>query len=145
MEFYNLLESTLVNQNLPKQFQTRDRSTHSYFGGGGTNSAEHFNMAIFEDKRHKADYISLQLAFMGDLTNLSLRLKDPAIGKDKENYLYKELKRINTWIDSNVRSEADKVNLPDTRSKFKGGIVFPMKIGDDRDPFIILGLSLIHI
>ena len=96
-------------------------------------------MAIFEDKRHKADYISLQLSFMSDLTNLSLKLKDPRIGKDKNNYLFKELRRINEWIETNVRSEASKVNLPDTRSKFKGGIVFPMKIGDDRDPFIILG------
>lgn len=38
-----------------------------------------------------------------------------------------------------MRGEAHKVQLPDTRSKFKGGIVFPMKIGDDRDPFVILG------
>ena len=38
-----------------------------------------------------------------------------------------------------MRSQAPKVQLPDTKSKFKGGIVFPMKIGDDRDPFVILG------
>jgi len=97
-------------------------------------------MAVFEDKRHKADYISLQLAFMSDLTNLSLKLKDPkVVAKDKNNFLFKELKRINEWIDSNVRSEVSRVSLPDTKSKFKGGIVFPMKIGDDRDPFVILG------
>ena len=76
---------------------------------------------------------------MSDLTNLSLKLKDPKIGKDKNNFLFKELKRINEWIDSNVRSEESRVSLPDTKSKFKGGIVFPMKIGDDRDPFVILG------
>lgn len=125
-----MLESTLVNQNLPKQFQT---NTKSLLGGG------ELNLAMYEDKRHKADYISLQLAFMNDLTNLSLRLKDPRTGKDKDNFLFKELRRINDWIDANVRSEAHKVKLPDTRSKFKGGIVFPMKIGDDRDPFVILG------
>ena len=96
-------------------------------------------MAVFEDKRHKADYISLQLAFMTDLTNLSLKLKDPRIGKDKGNFLFRELRRINEWVEQNVRVEAARVSLPDTRSKFKGGIVFPMKIGDDRDPFIILG------
>ena len=56
------------------------------------------NLALFEDKRHKADYISLQLAFMSDLTNLSLRLKDPKLGKDKSNFLFRELKRINDWI-----------------------------------------------
>ena len=68
--------------------------------------AGELNLAVFEDKRHKADYISLQLAFMSDLTNLSLKLKDPKLGKDKEHYLFKELKRINEWIDQNVRSEA---------------------------------------
>ena len=36
-------------------------------------------------------------------------------------------------------AQAQKVQLPDTKSKFKGGIVFPMKIGDDQDPFVILG------
>mmetsp|Transcript_35732 Transcript_35732/g.47016 ORF Transcript_35732/g.47016 Transcript_35732/m.47016 type:complete len:90 (+) Transcript_35732:452-721(+) len=50
MEFYNLLESTLVNQNLPKQFQT---NTKSMIGGA------ELNLAVYEDKRHKADYISL--------------------------------------------------------------------------------------
>lgn len=76
---------------------------------------------------------------MSDLTHLSLRLKDPSIGKDKDNFLFKELKRINEWIEHNVRKEAAKVELPDTKSKFRGGIVFPMKIGDDKDPFVILG------
>ena len=76
---------------------------------------------------------------MTDLTNLSLRLKDKSLGKDKGNFLFRELKRINEWIEQYVRSEAHKVQLPDTKSKFKGGIVFPMKIGDDRDPFVILG------
>jgi len=52
---------------------------------------EELNMAIYEDKRHKADYISLQLQFMNDLTDLSLRLKDPSIGKDKTSFLFKNL------------------------------------------------------
>ena len=64
---------------------------------------------MYEDKRHKADYISLQLAFMNDLMNLSLRLKDPRIGKEKNNYLFKELKRINDWVETSVRAEAPKV------------------------------------
>ena len=96
-------------------------------------------MAVFEDKRHKADYISLQLAFMSNLTNLSLKLKDPKLGKDKNNYLFRELRCINNWIDTDIRSEAHRVSLPDTRARFKGGIVFPMRIGDDRDPYVILG------
>ena len=49
-EFHNLLESTLVNQNLPKQFQTNSKSL---MGGG------ELNLAIYEDKRHKVDYIYL--------------------------------------------------------------------------------------
>ena len=76
---------------------------------------------------------------MSDLTALSLKLKDPKIGKDKNNYLYRELKRINDWIEQNVRQEASRVILPETKARFRGGIVFPMKIGDDRDPFVILG------
>ena len=76
---------------------------------------------------------------MSDLTNLSLKLKDPKIGKDKNNFLFRELKRINNWIDTQVRSEAPRVNLPETKARFQGGIVFPMRIGDDRDPFVILG------
>jgi hypothetical protein len=66
-------------------------------------------MAVFEDKRHKADYISLQLAFMNDLTNLSLKLKDPKIGKDKNHFLFKELRQKNEWIDENVKSVASRV------------------------------------
>ena len=38
-----------------------------------------------------------------------------------------------------MRSEAPRVNLPETKARFQGGIVFPMRIGDDRDPFVILG------
>jgi len=37
---------------------------------------------------------------MSDLTSLSLKLKDPKLGKDKTNYLFKELRRINDWIDT---------------------------------------------
>ena len=74
---------------MPKQFQTKGATI---IGGG------ELNMAVFEDKRHKADYISLQLQFMNDLTDLSLRLKDPSIGKDKKSYLFKQLQRINNWI-----------------------------------------------
>ena len=66
-------------------------------------------------------------------------MKDPKLGKDKNNYLFRELRRINDWIETQVRSEATRVNLPDTKGRFKGGIVFPMRIGDDRDPFVILG------
>jgi len=46
---------------------------------------------------------------MNDLTNLSLRLKEPLLGKDKNNFLFMELKRINSWIEQSVRKEAAKI------------------------------------
>ena len=68
---------------------------------------------------------------MNELKNLSLNLKDPRIVKDKNNFLFRELKRLNTWIDATVRSEADKIQTVETRAKYFGGIVFPFKFGDD--------------
>ena len=46
---------------------------------------------------------------MNDLTDLSLRLKDPSIGKDKSSYLFKQLQNFNLWIKERVRAEAQKV------------------------------------
>jgi hypothetical protein len=46
---------------------------------------------------------------MNDLTNLSLRLKEPMPGKDKNNFLFMELKRINAWIEKSVRKKAAKI------------------------------------
>ena len=68
---------------------------------------------------------------MNELKNLSLNLKDPRIVKDKNNFLFRELKRLNAWIDATVRSEADKIQTVETRAKYFGGIVFPFKFGDD--------------
>ena len=75
---------------------------------------------------------------MSELTKLSLSLKDPVINKDKDNYLFKELKKLNQWIDTSVRKNAHKINTSETKAKFKGGIVFPYKFGDDKNPFVIL-------
>lgn len=63
--FYNLLEQALVNQSLPKQFQTE--------------APKLLEMSEYIDKRFKADYIAFQLSFMNDLRKLSLDLKDPQI------------------------------------------------------------------
>ena len=67
---------------------------------------------------------------MNELKNLSLNLKDPRINRDKHNFLYRELKRLNEWIENGVRKEAYKINTVETKAKY-GGIVFPFKFGDD--------------
>ena len=46
---------------------------------------------------------------MNELKNLSLNLKDPRIVKDKNNFLFRELKRLNQWIEGTVRSESAKI------------------------------------
>ena len=68
---------------------------------------------------------------MNELKNLSLNLKDPRIVKDKNNFLFRELKRLNGWIEDQVRCEAAKIQTIETRAKYYGGIVFPFKFGDD--------------
>ena len=96
------------------------------------------NLSVYKDKLFKADYISLQIQYMNELKNLSLNLKDPRIVKDKNNFLYRELKRLNAWIEATVRSEAGKIQTVETRAKYFGGIVFPFKFGDDQNPYVIL-------
>lgn len=100
MDLYNQLEGTLVNQNLPKHYQGR------HFGGTYNKIVKEnaeINLAVYKDKLFKADYISLQIQYMNELKNLSLNLKDPRIVKDKNNFLFRELKRLNQWIDGTVR------------------------------------------
>ena len=70
---------------------------------------------------------------------MSLSIKDPKVNRDKDNYLFRELKRLNDWIDKAVRKESYKINTVETRAKFTGGIVFPYRFGDDMNPFVILG------
>ena len=89
------------------------------------------NLSVFKDKLYKADYISLQIHYMNELKNLSLCLKDPRLAKEKNNFLFRELKRLNTWIESVVRPEATKIHTLETKAKYSGGIVFPFKYGDD--------------
>ena len=97
------------------------------------------NLAVYKDKLYKADYISLQIHFFGELRRLSLNLKDPQIAKEQDNYLYRELKRLNSWIQLAVREEAYKINTVETKARFQGGIVLPFKCGDDKNPYVILG------
>ena len=99
MDFYNQLEGTLVNQNLPKHYQGRSLGS----GFNRVKESSELNLAVYKDKLFKADYISLQIQYMSELKNLSVNLKDPRINRDKHNFLYRELKRMNQWIEDNVR------------------------------------------
>ena len=98
-------------------------------------------MEEYVDKKYKADYMSLQLWYMTELKQLSIELKDPTVkmapqGQDK--LLHKRLVELNKWIDTQVRPKADETTNPETQAKYKGGIVFPFKQGDDTDPWVIL-------
>ena len=75
---------------------------------------------------------------MNELKNLSLNLKDPRIVREKHNFLFRELKRLNEWIEKSVRMEAYKIHTVETKAKYAGGIVFPFKFGDDQNPYVIL-------
>ena len=135
MDLYNQLEGTLVNQNLPKHYQGR------HYGGAYNqvvSGGNDLNLAVYKDKLYKADYIGLQIHYMNELKNLSLNLKDPRVTKEKNNFLYRELKRLNAWIETCVRSEATKIHTVETKAKYCGGIVFPFKFGDDQNPYVIL-------
>ena len=70
---------------------------------------------------------------------MSLNLKDPRIVREKHNFLFRELKRLNEWIEKSVRMEAYKIHTVETKAKYAGGIVFPFKFGDDQNPYVILG------
>ena len=56
MDFYNQLEGTLVNQNLPKHYQCR-----SLYTAASPKETGEINLAVYKDKLFKADYISLQV------------------------------------------------------------------------------------
>ena len=88
---------------------------------------------------YKSEYIELQIQYISELTKLSLNIKELVIGKDKQNYLFKELIKLNEWLEKTVRKQASQIHTIETKAKFVGGIVFPFKYGDDMNPYVILG------
>jgi hypothetical protein len=62
------MEGALVNSELPKSFRSySDKPSDKKDAKVKVNE-----LVDFHDKRYKADYISLQLHLMNDLTQLSL-------------------------------------------------------------------------
>ncbi|TNV84322.1 hypothetical protein FGO68_gene10884 [Halteria grandinella] len=123
MDFYNEMEQSLVNGEIPKKY--------------GVDIAKEFNFDEFNDKKYKADYLSLQIKFFDQLKYLSIKLKNlPLI--DRMNHLKRKLEEINEWIKSNVRSQVDTIT---TQSKYNyNGVVLPFELGDDQDQSIILNI-----
>ena len=76
---------------------------------------------------------------MNELKQLSLNLKDPRLTTEKNHFLFRELKRLNEWIENAVRKEAYKIHTVETKAKY-GGIVFPFRFGDDQNPYVILSV-----
>ena len=61
MEFYQTLEGTLVNGDLPRRF------------ADSVQQVKHFD--DYCDKKFKADYISNQVNYMESLKSISIKLK----------------------------------------------------------------------
>jgi hypothetical protein len=98
---------------------------------------DEFDFDEFNDKKFKADYLSLQIKFFDQLKYLSIKLKELPL-KDRQAFLTKKLEEINEWIKNNVRSQVDTIT---TASKYNyNGVVLPFELGDDEDPAIILNI-----
>ncbi len=121
MEFYNDMEYSLVNGELPKKLR-QQRQGHE---------------GDFQDKRFKAEYLSLQIKFFDQLKFLSVKLKTISI-PERLCHLRRKLEEVNAWIQNMVRSQVDQIP---TQSKYSyNGVVLPFEMGDDADPSIILNI-----
>jgi hypothetical protein len=120
MGFYDEMEQSLVNGELPKKHRLQARVDSD-----------------FEDKRYKADYLRLQIQFFDQLKYLSIKLKSIAI-PERLGHLRRKLEEINQWIEGEVRKQVD---LIPTQSRYSfNGVVLPFDLGDDEDPSIILNI-----
>jgi hypothetical protein len=89
------------------------------------------------DKKHKADYLTLQVKFVDRLKYLSLKLKQLSI-PERPHHLQSKLEELNTWIEQQVRSQFDTIT---TQSKFSYyGVIFPLVEGDDEDPYVVFNI-----
>lgn len=74
MNFFNQLECTMVNGEIPYKYQTNKQKTIK------GNKSYSLNLSIdleeYEDKRFKADYLTLQIKFVDKLKYLSIELKN---------------------------------------------------------------------
>lgn len=91
MGFYDEMEQSLVNGELPKKHRLQARVDGD-----------------FEDKRYKADYLRLQIHFFDQLKYLSIKLKSIAI-PERLGHLRRKLEEINQWIEGDVRKQVDLI------------------------------------
>jgi hypothetical protein len=68
-------------------------------------------MQQFQAKKYKAEYLQLQQAFITDLRNMSIDLKQVASPK-RFDHLMVELNRVNNWIQTNIRSLIQTPDAP---------------------------------
>jgi hypothetical protein len=90
MDFYNLLESTLVNGDIPLKYLKN-------------KNVKQKKDEEYKDKKFKADYLALQIKFVDDLKYLSLNLKKYQLS-DRMPILLKKLTELNVFIEERVRS-----------------------------------------
>lgn len=77
------------------------------------------------------------MKFLEDLKNLAIEIKDIE-QKERKNYLINKVANINLGIDKKLRNFTFDFET-DLKVKFQG-LVFPIKTGDDEDPFLIVNL-----
>eukprot|EP00347_Sterkiella_histriomuscorum_P005051 403358089 len=124
MDFYSTIEQTLVNGDIPQRYILNKTIPLKRFED-------------YCDKKHKADYLTLQVKFVDQLKYLSTKLKtlNP---QDRTLYLKKRLSEINEWINTDVRSQLKDIT---TESKYSyQGVILPFYEGDDEDPFVIMNI-----
>lgn len=122
-EISNLLESTIVNNDVPSRYKTRTPPKDAVI-----------DQSIFFDKIHRDRYKNEQLRCLDILKNLSLKLKTIDI-EDRNEVLQKKLRDLNRWIHNDLRKwEIEHESIYEI--KFHG-ILIPLHEGDDRDPALI--------
>ena len=98
MDFYNEMEQSLVNGELPKKYGS-DRGGVVSFGKNSHSLQHDVDLEEFCDKRYKSDYLGLQIKFFDQLKYLSIKLKTIAV-PERLGHLRRKLEEINTWIES---------------------------------------------
>lgn len=90
---------------------------------------------VFNEKIYRAEYISLQNAFVESLTNAAIRLKG-VDEKTRNAALAAFFVERNRWVDQQTREL--KIDLNSRYKKYYKGIALPFENGDDADPTLAL-------
>ena len=109
MDFYNQLESTLVNGDIPLKYLKKKTQPVK-------------KLEEYCDKKFKADYLALQIKYVDELKYTSLKLKSYA-QSERLNHLTKRLAELNVFLDDRVRQQIAGIQ---TAERFKYfGLVLP--------------------